>query len=491
MRFLLDTNVLITLEDSSQAFSADLADFVRLAQANGHDLTYHEASHRDFDRDLDAARRKRNLARIRQYECLPGFPECPWNSPETSPNDSVDNEILYAISLSAANFVVTEDKPMLRAAHKRGLGKSVMAVQEAAHYLRQLHDRKAVRLPNILETPIYALTPELSSTFFDSLRDGYGGFDVWFRKKAVEGRRAWIHRDESGVLGGLCVFAEQVDEPITEDGTRLEGQALKLCTFKVAETHRGRKIGELFLKAAFTYATANRLTNIFLTVRPGEQPRLVEMLEDYGFALAGPFQGDDVYVKAHPVAAPDLAIPPLEYARRFFPHVQDGPEIGKYVIPIQNQFHEILFPDYKLKGTHDPLPGLDIAPDNPAGNAIKLAYLCHAKSKGPVTGDLALFYRSKDHHRITTLGVVETSESCTDPDLIARIVRRRTVYSMDEIEAMTNRPVKVILFRAVHHFHYPPTLRELIRKGILNTAPMTIRAISHSAYETFRELTCV
>ena len=62
---------------------------------------------------------------------------------------------------------------------------------------------------------------------------------------------------------------------------------------------------------------------------------------------------------------------------------------------------------------------------------------------------------------------------------------------MDEIEAMTDRPVKVILFRAVRHFQHPPTLRELTRKGVMNTAPMTIRAISHSAYETFRGLTCV
>lgn len=191
MRFLLDTNVLITLEDSSQAFSGDLADFVRLAQGNGHDLAYHEASHRDFDRDIDGVRRKRNLERIRQYECLPGFPECPWNGPDTSPNDAVDNEILYAISLSAAHYLVTEDKAILRAAKRRGLRDSVMAIQEAAQYLRQLHERKAVSLPNILDTPLYVLTPGLSSAFFDSLRGGYEGFDRWFRKKAADGRRAW------------------------------------------------------------------------------------------------------------------------------------------------------------------------------------------------------------------------------------------------------------------------------------------------------------
>lgn len=120
-----------------------------------------------------------------------------------------------------------------------------------------------------------------------------------------------------------------------------------------------------------------------------------------------------------------------------------------------------------------------------------LGYLCHAKVKGPNQGDLALFYRSKDQHRITTLGVVEACETCTDPDVIARMVRRRTVYSMDEIDAMTDRPVKVILFRAVRHFPNPPTLPELTRLGVLKGAPITMVQITHSANEKLRELACV
>jgi len=490
MRFLLDTNVLITLEDSSHAFSADLADFVRLAQGNGHELTYHEASHRDFERDPKLGRKKQNLARIRKFKCLAGFPDCPWNDSDTTPNDAVDNEILYAMSLDAAHYVVTEDKPMLRIAQRRDLKTRVMAIQEAAQFLRQLHDRRSVKLPNIEEVPLHQLTLELPSSFFDSLRASYG-FDTWFREKAKVGRHAWIHRDDAGVLGGLCIYAEQVDQLITDDGKRLEGNALKLCTFKVAETLRGRKIGELFLKAAFTYATTNHLTNIFITARQGEHPRLVEMLEDFGFSWAGTSKEDDVFVKAHPVLAPRVELPPLEFARRFFPHVMDGPGIGKYVIPIQSQYHQILFPDFKLRGTHDALPGLAMAPDNPAGNAIKLAYLCHAKVKGPNPGDLALFYRSKDQHRITTLGVVEACETCTDPDVIARMVRRRTVYSMDEIEDMTDRPVKVILFRAIRHFPSSPSLPELTRLGILKGPPIAMLRIPHSAYEKLRELASV
>lgn len=487
MRFLLDTNVLITLEDSSQAFSSDLADLVRLAQGNGHPLTYHEASYRDFDRDLQPERRQRNLDRIRQFECLSNFPACPWNDACTTPNDAVDNEILFAMSLDAADYVITEDKPMLRAAQRRGLKQRIMGVQEAAQFLRQLYDRRSVRLPNIREVPLHLLVPELPTAFFDSLRASYD-FDNWFRRKAREGRRAWIHRDDAGLLGGLCVYAEQVNEVITDDGDHLDGRALKLCTFKVAETHRGRKIGELFLKAAFTYASDNRLSNIFITARQGEQPRLLEMLESFGFSHFGELRGDEVFVKQHPVQAPSINLPPVDYARRFFPHVQDGPSVEKYVIPIRSHYHLTLFPDFKLRGSHDPLPGLEMAPTNPAGNAIKLAYLCHSRIKGPAPGDLVLFYRSQDQHRVTTLGVVEDGGTLTDPDAIARMVRRRTVYTMQEIRQMVDRPVKVLLFRVVRHFSNAPSLRDLIRNRILKGAPQTIVRLPHASYGKFLDL---
>ncbi len=38
MRFLLDTNILIPLEDSKLPLQPSLANFVRLANAHGHEL---------------------------------------------------------------------------------------------------------------------------------------------------------------------------------------------------------------------------------------------------------------------------------------------------------------------------------------------------------------------------------------------------------------------------------------------------------------------
>lgn len=79
LRFLLDTNVLIPLQNCYQVLKANLANFVRLAGVGGHQLLYHPATIADFERDANAERRGRNLERIRQYAALQQPAPCPWN----------------------------------------------------------------------------------------------------------------------------------------------------------------------------------------------------------------------------------------------------------------------------------------------------------------------------------------------------------------------------------------------------------------------------
>jgi predicted nucleic acid-binding protein len=110
MRFLLDTNILIPLEDSRLPLKPNLANFVRLARDNGHQLVYHPASKDDINRDENIQRRQQTFERLQQYTCLEITTSCPWNTSETSPNDTADNAILYALECEAAHILVTEDK---------------------------------------------------------------------------------------------------------------------------------------------------------------------------------------------------------------------------------------------------------------------------------------------------------------------------------------------------------------------------------------------
>ena len=484
MRFLLDTNVLIPLEDSQLPLEPSLTSFVRLAHLHGHVLLYHPASEDDIREDKDVERRNQTLQRLGQYERLDTRPDCPWNVVGMRVNDSRDNEILYALSLNAANGLVTEDRGIHDRAKARGIANRVYTIQTANDQLLRLHRQVVVALPNVTEVPLYSLTPQLGSVFFDSLRDGYPEFDEWFARKAQAGVRAWVSNDEMGEVGAICIYDRQTRESITDDLV-LPGVALKLATFKVGDTHRGRKIGELFLKAAFRYATEHRLENIFVHGDIDKHHFLFDLLVDFGFECVGSHPGSDgrdaVYLKRHPVLPPKPHYPYLEYHRKYFLHFYSGPEVAKFVVPIRPEFHRILFPDYQSVAGQQ----ADMFPvENYASNAIKMAYLSHAQTNAIEPGSVLLFYRSGDDQALTSIGIVESYEQLNDTDAIVQKVKRRTVYTLTDIQKMAVKPTRVLLFRFVQHLSRPIPFAKLIQHRVLNGRPRSFTAISHDAFQS-------
>ncbi len=479
LRFLLDTNILIPLQDSMFILQPSLTNFVRLCNVHGHQLLYHPASAEDIRRDPKEDRRNRMLARLEQYTQLHAGPACPWNTPQTSANDSCDNEILYALERNAAHALVTEDQDLHRKARARGLGDRVYFIQSADDWLRRLHEPGEVQLPNIGDVELHTLTDQLKEPFFDSIRSDYNGFDDWFCSKAMEGRHAWVYCDGADqAIAAICIYTVQTNEPITDDGKVLEGDALKLSTFKVGDAVRGRKIGELFLRAAFQYATNYQCESIFLHANDEQQKHLKNLIDDFGFRYFGVYQGDGVYVKEHPTDPPALQIDPFDYVRLYYPHYMDGVDVKKFLVPIKPEFHDILFPDYQ--NPRHALP--DGHPQRHVGNAIKLAYLCHTPSKQPRPGDVVLFYRSGDMRAVTTLGVVESYEWSQSADEIARIVSRRTVYSDRQIELMAQKETKVMLFRLICHFDNPLPYAELERLRVVEGPIQSITNISDESF---------
>lgn len=457
----------------------NLANFVRLAGVGGHQLLYHPASITDIQRDADIGRRERTLRRIEQYTRLEGPAICPWNTAATAQNDACDNEILYALGCDAAHALVSEDRDIHAKAKIQGLADRVYNIQTAEDWLRRLHEAAEIHLPNIEDVALHSLTPNLDKPFYDSLRDAYDDFNNWFRVKAREGRHAWIYRDERREVSAICIYAAQVDERINDTREVLIGRALKLCTFKVGELVRGRKVGELFLKAAFRYASENACEHIFIHVDVDRHSYLIQLLEEFGFEHRGEYEGDQVFVKDHPKAAPDVALPALEYARKFFPHYRRDAQVKKYLIPIQPHFHEVLFPDY-ISPTKRQLALFP--PTQNVGNAIKLAYLCHAQTNSVQAGDIVLFYRTHDERAVTTLGIVDRFEVLHDASTIARLVSRRTVYDQREIEEMALKPTKVLLFRLVEHLPQPVSYDRLLHESIVTGPIQSIRRIDDECF---------
>lgn len=484
LRFLLDTNILIPLQDSMLVLAPSLANFVRLAGVGGHQLLYHPASKTDIDRDRDIQRRDRTLARLQQYTKLEGAPSSPRNTAQTSANDACDNDILHALECSAVHALVTEDKEIHTKAHQAGFGDRVYNIQTAEDWLRRLHEPAEVHLPNIEDVPMYSLTSQLDSALFDSLRMNYDtperSFNKWFRDKAQTGRKAWIARTEQGSIEAICIYALQTNEVINDAKESLQGLSLKLCTFKVGEQIRGRKIGELFLKAAFRFATDNRCENIFVHTSE-DQFDLLELLSDFGFQRRGMYGTDIMLVKAHPSSPPVEDVPALDYAKLYFPHYRKDASVQKFLVPIQPQYHQVLFPELSRQGQL-------FNGNSVAGNAIKQAYLCKAPSNQVHAGDIVLFYRSKDEMAVTTIGIVERYETHTEAAKIMQLVSRRTVYSQSEIEAMTNKSVRVMLFRLVGHFNKPISLASLKHDANVPGKLMSITKISDDSFSRILRL---
>ncbi len=477
LRILLDTNILIPLQDSFLVLEDNLKNLIRLANAGGHQLLYHPASIEDIKRDKDEARRKRTLDRLPQYTRLEDVSRSPENTALTSPNDACDNDILHALKCDAAHALVSEDKKLHVEARRLGLADRTYTIQTAEHWLRRLVEPTEVRLPNVDDVSMHSLTQELERDFFDSLREGYDGFDDWFRAKARTGRKAWVTRGADGCVEALCIYTVQEEEKINDAKDVLPGKSLKLCTFKVGERVRGRKIGELFLKAAFRYATENRCEHVFLTTSH-EQTYLQLLLEDFGFEERGAYGTDQVFVKRHPIEAPSLDLTPLEFVRKLFPHYRCDVGVQKFIVPIQPRYHKTLFPELEPQSD---LFGTGATP----GNAIKQAYICKSNTSKPNVGDVVLFYRTDDEKAITSLGVIERFELHDDPNTIMQIVSRRTVYSQAEILEMTQKPMKVMLFRLVGHFDRPVTFTTLIELKVVNGP---IQSITHITDASFSKL---
>ncbi|KUL31191.1 hypothetical protein [Chlorobium limicola] len=206
----------------------------------------------------------------------------------------------------------------------------------------------------------------------------------------------------------------------------------------------------------------------------------ISLCQDYGFELAGKYRDrDDVYLKK--MSAPDSVpadISPLTYAVAYYPHYLDKVEVGKFIIPIQPQYHNDLFAD--TSDLASSLFSQDASLYNPQSNTIKKAYICHANTTQIKTGDLLFFYRTHDRKSVECMGVVEQTYRGQDIERVSPLVSKRTVYSRNEIGKWLQKETLVILFRFIRDFS-PVDQGTLVGAGIRG-AIQSIRKISHEQY---------
>jgi len=231
MRILIDTNVVIHLEDSSKILDDSFSELYRLAIENNHEILIHEASIEDIKKDKNYERRQISLSRIKKYTLLCDAPILGQEEldslllAETRDNDRIDNLILYAILKDAANILITEDQGLHKKAKKLGLSDRVHYIQQAAEFLKRLYSHKLIPLNNIKERSLHQI--DLRSLFFDSLRKDYDCFNEWYKKSSRGGRRAWTYESEDTNIGAMCIYKEEDSPIITDENIAIRGKGAK------------------------------------------------------------------------------------------------------------------------------------------------------------------------------------------------------------------------------------------------------------------------
>lgn len=501
IKLLIDTNVVIGLEDAKQ-IDAPYSELARRCGEKNIGIFVHEASAEDVARDKDAERRAVTLSKLPKYQQLGGIALPPREAIEADfgtiakPNDKVDVALLVALRSKAVDFLVTQDADLHARAERAGLGDRTFTVQGFLAWIRQTYDPAEVRLPYIEEKLAHQI--DQSDEIFASLREGYPRFDRWWSDVCVKQHRpCWIVTI-GGELAGIVVRKDH--EPHADAQTRYPGpEILKICTFKVKAKFRGQKFGEQLLKQVLWFAQRNRYDLTYITAYPKEA-LLIDLLRYYGFEHTKSLPNGE-WVLEKPLSCARLvpleSEPSLAAHKRCYPRFSDGGSVQVFCVPIQGDYHVTLFPEIAQTTTLPLFPDSTFAPalrigrGRDPGNTIRKVYVCRAPTTAIKPGDLLLFYLSKSpaltwSQCITTVGVAELVTITYDLEDLLRLTAKRSAFSAIELEKMlaaSATPLKVIDFLLAGHIDPPIDLAWLQKEGVFGgSPPQSIMRLSAERY---------
>jgi hypothetical protein len=490
MRILIDTNIFIYRE-TDQVLSEDLQNLTRLFSDIQATVVVHPLSHSEVDNIQNKTLRAVMLSKIKAYSILESPPTAKFDDifytilgGSSDNQNTVDNSLLYALYKNAVDFLITEDRGIQRKASRLGLTDRVFPIDEALQaFSKYLVSDRVITSPALDLVPVHNL--DINDPIFDGLKQQYAPkFISWFEKICRSGRKCFVNYRNDGSLGAVLIYKIE-DDAIGDSNPPLpRKKRLKLATFIVS--HVGQRIGELFIRLAVEIAIANRVDEIYLTHFIEDPDRLVELITEYGFVnVASKPKNEAVFVKSLICTHENCSqLSPQEISKKYYPSFYDGNGIKKFIVPIMPSFHNRLFTDFRRRqiSLFEFFGGF-----HTEGNSIKKVYITHSNIQKISSGDLILFYRSKDIKGITSIGVVESFyTNLSETRDILSLVTRRTAYSPDEIEAM-KKPLTVILF--THHFHFarPLLYKPLLDNHILKGPAQTISEVTDEKYKWILE----
>lgn len=230
MKFLIDTNILISLEPTADTSiepgAREAAEVARLIQQSANRIVVHPYVFADIARDGNQQRRAHREHVLRKYPLLDGAPQITTaeermiGGAAQGSNDWVDNHLLVAVARDAVDYLITQDHAIHTRAARLEISDRVLTTADAVTMLRALFPTTPTPPPAVRSVKTHEL--DQGDPIFDSFRGDYPDFDDWLRRCKREERPTWVI--DGGWRAGGGVHRQVRAPPEPRDGWHdLEG----------------------------------------------------------------------------------------------------------------------------------------------------------------------------------------------------------------------------------------------------------------------------
>jgi GNAT superfamily N-acetyltransferase len=465
---------------------------LRKLQESGSDIFVHDASFDDIERDSDANRRATSKSKLQKYLRIAKSDRSTAQlenefGPISKVNDFSDCQILAALADNAVDILVTEDNDLHRRATRFGFANRVYRVRQFLDLLTEQYSKLEGTHSFVENKACYQVNK--SDPIFNTLRNDYPGFDVWWQKCCAKHRNCWVVSSESNIAG-IVVYNDE--SSVSGHDIFGLGKVLKLCTFKVSEDYRGGRLGEQLLKQSIWYARSNNFDVVYVEAYE-KQKSLLDLFAYYGFSEHSRKESQLIIAKDFRVISAEEE--DYKWHRTNYPVLKSNPS-SVIVVPIRPEFHRRLLPEATKLNSGTTIDMFEDQWSNQnrenfiPSTAIRKVYVCKAQMKKIEPGSRLYFYLTQSadisgSRSFTGVGIVENFLEVSSLSELQRITAKRSVYRLSELEEIFNKQGKTKVLNFIFSGVCSPMLgfSKLKELNILNGAPQSIMKLSSNAVQ--------
>lgn len=329
---------------------------------------------------------------------------------------------------------------------------------------------------------------DLADPFFDSLKEQYKEFPVWFQKKSKAKEPVYIVKDSKGRLRGF-VYLKIENDPVDDvDPPLPAAKRLKIGTLKIVA--HGTKLGERVVKKVFDHALGEDVSEIYVTVF-ATHSSLIKLFKRYGFEERGkkktPNGVELVLVRSMSATNGDIC---KDYP---FVHTTD---CKFWLLAIYPDYHSNLLPDSLLKTEKS-----DILEDVSHTNSIHKIYIGRLSLNRMKTGDVVVIYRTTDipgrarfRSVATSVCVIEevwAKKHFPDVDAFLKATEPHSVFTSEELRDLYASNSRLYAAKMTYNIALPKrpnrgALLDIV--GISEQPRWDLRELSRDQFDKIVEL---